>query len=291
MIEVKAKKVETAIEEGLAKLGTTRENVDIEIVSEGGGFLKSAVVRLTVKAGDAPSVATNFVNGLLRKMNYEADANLTESEEATKILITGLDSENVIGHHGDIIDSIQFLAKIKAAKTGKDFPRIVVDAAGYRERRKVTLTEIASKLASKAEKFGREVELDPMNSHDRLIIHTVLSTNENVRTESRGVEPNRYLVIIPKNQRRSGGERGERNGNNRSDRGGERGDRKFSGGYDRTTGKPYNAERKESNYRGYTPSYKSFEEDKPNYSGENFANNFKKQGASKFKSYGNLNKR
>ena len=105
---------------------------------------------------------------------------------------------------------------------------MVVDCENYREKREETLKSLANKLADKALRTGRKVTLEPMNPFERRVIHSALTGNEHVKTESQGVEPNRYIVIIPDNMRPySRGERSDRRDrNDRFSRSGGRGDRR-----------------------------------------------------------------
>jgi spoIIIJ-associated protein len=246
-MEFKAQKAEQAIENGLKELQLGRDEVDIEIISNGGLFTK-AVVKITPKI-KPEQAAADFINNLFSYMRFNAYATLTKNEDENKIDITGEDGALLIGYRGDILDSVQYLALIIANKNTDGFIRISVDTESYREKRKEVLTHLALKLAAKAEKSGRKVEIEPMNPYERRIIHAALQDRETVTTESVGEEPNRYLVIIPKNlkpydasagsDRASGDRRGKngfggrqpyRGGGNRDGYGGRGGDR---GGYNR----------------------------------------------------------
>ena len=107
------------------------------------------------------------------------------------------------------------------ANAGKeDYKRVVVDCEGYREKREETLKSLAVKLAQKAVRTGRKVALEPMNPYERRILHSALSESTEVKTESEGKEPNRYVVIIPNNLKNDGygrDRRGRNNGKGRYD--------------------------------------------------------------------------
>jgi spoIIIJ-associated protein len=78
----------------------------------------------------------------------------------------------------------------------------MLDSEGYRSRREETLMRLAGHLAEKACRIGQEVHLEPMNRHERKIIHTALQDNRKVTTYSAGEEPRRYVVIVPRRRRR-----------------------------------------------------------------------------------------
>jgi spoIIIJ-associated protein len=209
-IEFKAHKVEQAIELGLKELQLGEDEVTVEIINHGGLFSK-AVVKLTPKVKPEQS-AVDFVNNLFSYMKFDAFAKLTKTETDNRIEITGADSSLLIGYRGDILDSVQYLALLVANKDAEDFVRISVNTENYRERRKEILTGLAKKLAQKAERTGRKVELEPMNPYERRIIHSALQDSKIVTTESVGEEPNRYLVIVPQNPKPYSDSRQKRDG-------------------------------------------------------------------------------
>ena len=79
-----------------------------------------------------------------------------------------------------------------------EYVRVVINVGNYREKREKTLEILGRKLAFKAVKTGRKTNLEPMNPYERRIIHTELQKSESVTTTSKGTEPNRYVVILPK---------------------------------------------------------------------------------------------
>ena len=119
-----------------------------------------------------------------------------------------------------MLDALQCLAGAIANIGREDYRRVVVDCEGYREKREETLVSLAHKLAAKAVRTGRKVTLEPMNPYERRILHSALSDNTEVKTQSEGKEPNRYVAIIPNNLKpgRSDGYRERRGG--RDDKGG-----------------------------------------------------------------------
>jgi len=199
-VESQGKTAEQAVEAGLAELGTTRDKVEVEIISQGKGLFKKTTVRITTKPTEGER-ALEFVKGVLEKFGIQASAELKEEEGRSKIEITGEEVGAVIGHRGDVLDAVQYLAGIKAnagVEDEKNFHRISVDAAGYRLKRQAALEELADRLAAKAVAENRSVSAEPMNPYERRILHTRLQDNDAVTAQSEGEEPNRYLVITPK---------------------------------------------------------------------------------------------
>ncbi|MEG1509643.1 MAG: RNA-binding cell elongation regulator Jag/EloR [Clostridia bacterium] len=196
-IEKEAKTVDLAVEAALTELNITKEQAEIEIISNG-GFLKKASVRVTKKMTNS-DYALDFVTEMLNLMKLDCKAELQVEEEQDVININGEDSAVVIGYRGEVLDSLQYLTLLVSNKKVENKKRIVLNAENYREKRKETLERLSSKLAYKAYKTGRPVEIEPMNPFERRIIHTALQEDTRVTTESQGVEPNRFVVITPKN--------------------------------------------------------------------------------------------
>ncbi len=237
------KTVEEAVQAGLEALGLTADEVEVEVLDEGKKRLigsKPAQVKLTVKEKKTDGErAVVFLEGLLPLIGIEADIELKGEDEKIAIELKADSAKNIIGRRGEIIDAVQTLAGAVANTGRKDYKRVVVDCENYREDREETLKRVANKLAAKAVRLGKKVRLEPMNPYERRIIHAALVDNPDVTTKSEGKEPQRFVVIIPKNlktydrkgDRRDyrgnrGGSRGKFNRDNREGReGGYRGNR------------------------------------------------------------------
>lgn len=111
------------------------------------------------------------------------------------IRLHGDDMGILIGKHGQTLDSLQYLTNLVANKASKDRVRVIIDVEDYRDRRVETLTRLARRLADKVRREGDSVALEPMNPHERKIIHMALQGDRKVITVSEGEDPNRYVVI------------------------------------------------------------------------------------------------
>ena len=129
----------------------------------------------------------------------DADVVIEEEDRIIKATLEGEDLGLFIGRHGQTIDAVQHLAFKTATR---DQPpsagvRVVVDAAGYRERREQALQRQADEAAEKAASSGRPVALDAMSATERKVVHEYLKDREDVETYSEGTEPDRHLVVAP----------------------------------------------------------------------------------------------
>lgn len=202
-VTVSGKTVEEAIELGLSKLQTTREQVEVKVVEEPQkglfGILggKPAVVEVQLKP-DPIKEAIVFLRDTIDKMGVSASVDKEERSEGIFLNITGVDIGVLIGKRGQTLDSLQYLVNLVANRQSENYIRIYLDAEGYRDRRKEALETLAVRLSNKALRTKREVRLEPMNAHERKIIHTTLQNVKGISTYSDGEEPNRRIVVAPR---------------------------------------------------------------------------------------------
>ena len=147
--------------------------------------------------------ARKFLEDVFAAMKIEVELQRSETEEGVLFQIEGESLGILIGKHGQTLDALQYLANL-AANKGREDGRIhvILDAMDYRSRREETLRRLAGHLAEKACRIHAEVRLEPMNRHERKIIHMALQDNGCVSTYSDGDEPYRCVVIAPKKKRR-----------------------------------------------------------------------------------------
>ncbi len=142
----------------------------------------------------------DFVNTLISNIGLNAVATLYSVEDGTRrITITGEDASTLIGHHGDTLDALQYLANLACAKKNingeRDKSRVTIDIEGYRAKREETLRALARRMAAKALRNKRSVMLEPMSAYERRIIHSEVQGIEGVCTNSVGSDNNRKIVI------------------------------------------------------------------------------------------------
>lgn len=211
-VEVKASTIDLAVANALEQLGVARDRVEVEVLAKGGLFSK-AHVKVTV-IETALTKVQDFVNGILDKMGLTSRATVTDDNGTLNIEITGEDSGTAIGYRGEALDAIQYLVLTYLNQEKSEFKKVVVDSENYREKRRETLTALALRLAEKAHRTARKIELEPMNPFERRVIHSALADSEIASTVSEGEESNRHVVIVPKGVELKGGRRN----NNRRDR-------------------------------------------------------------------------
>jgi spoIIIJ-associated protein len=145
--------------------------------------------------------AIDRVRDLLEQVNtalgLEAEVEVDEEDGQIRGVLHGDDLGLFIGRHGQTIDAIQHLAFKVAAQGRSPAPRVEVDAAGYRDRRRQALERQADQAAADAVRSGRPTALDSMSANERKVVHEYLKDREDVETYSEGTEPDRHLVVAP----------------------------------------------------------------------------------------------
>jgi spoIIIJ-associated protein len=141
------------------------------------------------------------VRALLERVNealeLEAEVEVTEESDRIRGVLHGEDMGLFIGRHGQTIDAVQHLAFKVAAHGESPAPKVEVDAAGYRERRRAALERQADQAAADALRSARPVALDAMTATERKVVHEYLKDRQGVETYSEGNEPDRHLVVAP----------------------------------------------------------------------------------------------
>lgn len=139
-----------------------------------------------------------IVSAVVSSLKLDASVDVEDRPEEIIATVDGEDLGRLIGKHGSMIDALQHLAW-RAAWQGTEGDRksVVVDAAGYREKRVSQLQRQADRAVSDALSFGRPVELEPMSAAERKIVHNYLAERTDVETHSEGDEPERRLVVSP----------------------------------------------------------------------------------------------
>jgi spoIIIJ-associated protein len=186
--------------------GITSECVEFVVVADGAEGLARVVGE--VDEAKWRDVATTLheepqerlralVTRIVHELGLSATVDITETEEELRATVNGDELGLLIGKHGLTIDALQHLA-IRIAYPDRDrSKRVVVNAAGYRERREEALHRQADRAIAEAIEYGRPVELEPMRALERKVVHVYIRDRTDVETHSEGDEPDRRLVITP----------------------------------------------------------------------------------------------
>jgi spoIIIJ-associated protein len=197
--------------------GLDKSAVRFQVVSEGErgllgvGFTPARVIATVVASeetnqvpavpldeSDLAAEARELVQRIAEGIGVNAHVELDEDDETITVSCSGPDLGMLIGRHGQTIDAIQYLANAAMYRTYQDGRKeVVVDAAGYRARRRASLEALAVRSAERCVSDGEPVELEPMTAVERKVVHLRLKEFDGVETTSEGTEPNRFVVIQP----------------------------------------------------------------------------------------------
>lgn len=155
-------------------------------------------------------IARSFVEPIFAELGAAPEYHTEIREGILWITLSGEKLGLLIGRRGETLNAIQYLANLAVNRKRGERVRLVLDVEGYRESREQTLQALAKKMADKAVRSGRRVELEPMNPHERRIVHIALQNDKRVETASHGEEPYRRVVITAKRRRRGGHHKTER---------------------------------------------------------------------------------
>lgn len=202
-IETQGKTVDQAIELGLYKLGTTRDKVKITILEQAGLFNKARVKLSLGESSEKEKQLTALAQEFVEKMGLNVNLDVEEKEDCFLVNITGDDVALIIGKRGDSLDGFQYLLNcfFNKGKKHDEYKKVVVDSNNYKNKREDTLKVLAERMAARAVRENRDIKLEPMTANERRIIHTALQDHAKVETESKGNEPNRFVVIKLKNKK------------------------------------------------------------------------------------------
>ena len=207
-IIITGKTVEDAIIAAVEALSAnSAEDIEYTVLEEGkkglfGIGAAPAKIEASLKNKGA-AIALGFIKQLVADMQLNVTVEHKSAPGAEKdtclIEINGEDAGVLIGHHGDTLDALQYLANLasaqKNAKGECDKSRVTIDIEGYRAKREDTLRALARRMANKALRNKRSVMLEPMTAYERRIIHSEIQNIEGVSTNSIGSDNNRKIVI------------------------------------------------------------------------------------------------
>jgi spoIIIJ-associated protein len=216
-LEIEGKSVEEAIQAACQQLNAPKEKLEIQIISSGSTGIfgivgsKKAKIRATlieevpetVAETESDTSTTDFLaetkrlaQEILMLMGLEFTLSALKERDTIYIQIEGDEVNSVlVGRSGQTLDAVQYLLTRILTKKGLGKTKIVLDSGDYRSRRKNYLENLALKMAEKAKKTGRPVVINPLNAHDRRIIHLVLEKEKSLKTVSRGEGHLKKMVI------------------------------------------------------------------------------------------------
>ena len=201
-IQISAESEEAAIEEAINRLGVERDALEFEVKSESEdellpGTKPEVELRAWIRPDYIGEKALDLVGDILDIIGIEFELETSVENRIIYLNVqAGDDSSLLIGRDGQNLSAIQYLLNRMLIKIAREAPMVLVDIEGYRKRQYVELEELVQRAVERARETGNEIELDPMMSVTRKYLHNYLRKFDDIKTFSRGDEPERYLVII-----------------------------------------------------------------------------------------------
>ena len=191
---------EEAIQIAKEELQEVEENLFIkEIESTKGGLFKSKKVEIEViEKREVVKDIKDYLIKLLKNMGYSVNIEVKNKEDVPKYIIFSDNDALLIGKNGKNLKALSTIVSQYLNKELGTNYKFIIDVNEYKEKREQSLERLAKKIAKEVAATKIEVKLDSMNSYERRIIHNALTNNKKVYTESEGEEPNRYVVVKPK---------------------------------------------------------------------------------------------
>ena len=195
-----AKTIDDAIKQAVETLNITEDNLIIKSQEEKQGLLKKSIKIEVINVNELVDYLKECLNRIMNLMNINSNLEVRRRDKNIEIKIFSDQNSLLIGANGRNLESLQnILRQILLKEVGSEY-RITIDVENYKEKRVSHLEKMVKQIAKEVAKTKVEAKLDKMNSYERRIVHNALSKNKYVYTESIGEEPNRQVVIKPKEE-------------------------------------------------------------------------------------------
>lgn len=193
------KSLEEVKDEALKSLGVSESDVYFYVTKTKGGLLKKEVVTLhVITRDDLVEYVKDFLKGITKDMGLDVSFESKVRDEQITIKMYSDNNNILIGKEGKTLQALTTLVKQVIYNKINEYPYILLDVENYKEKNEERLVRSAKKIAKEVAKTKVEAELENMNSYQRRLIHNALTDFKGVYTESVGEEPNRHIVIKPK---------------------------------------------------------------------------------------------
>jgi len=163
--------------------------------------VKPDVKPVDASGDETAAEAQKMLEGILDHMGFDFPTQATKVDDYIVLNIDGDGSGILIGKGGQTLDAMQYIVNKAVNKNGAERKRIILDTENYREKKEKNLVALAERLAEKVRRTRKPITLNPMNAHDRRVIHMALQNARGLVTKSRGDGAMKKVVIIPSRKR------------------------------------------------------------------------------------------
>lgn len=192
------KTFEEVKERALYELKESENNIIIKVIAEKNGLLKKSVTVEVIKYSDVINYVKETLTTIINLMNLNPTFEVKRRDNSINIKIYSDNNSILIGKNGRSIQALQLLIRQMLANKLTNEVLVNLDVENYKEKKLKSIEFLAKKIAREVSKTKVETKMDSMNSYERRVVHNLLANNKYVYTESIGEEPNRCVVIKPK---------------------------------------------------------------------------------------------
>lgn len=196
--EYTGKTKEEAIEKATKELNVEEKNLIVNVLEEKNTLLKKNVKIEVIDYNDLIDYIKEVITEITKLMGATVNLEIRRREDNITIKIFSDHNAVLIGKNGYTVDALQTIIRQIVQNTTKSYVGIILDIENYKDKKNKNIEYLAKKVAKEVANTKVEAKLDSMNSYERRIVHSILSENKYVYTESIGEEPNRCVVIKPK---------------------------------------------------------------------------------------------
>ena len=182
-------------EPGAEAVPTADGAADEEVLADSVAPSEAPEAQEQASLEDIAATAKEFVSGLLEAMALEATVDTSLEPDRAVIEVNGEDLGMLIGRRGQTLDALQEVTRTAVQRRLRSRVRLLVDVEGYRSRRRASLAEYATAMATRAKERGTEIELEPMNAYERKIVHDAVAEVDGASSFSEGEEPQRKVIV------------------------------------------------------------------------------------------------
>lgn len=170
----------------------TDAEIDAETSAEAGAETSSRLQQLE-QEGD---IAADYLEELLDIADLDGDLDMDVEGDRAAVSIVGADLSQLVGAKGEVLDALQELTRLAVYRETGERSRLMLDISGYRAEKRAELVKLAEETIAQVRESGAQVSLKPMSPFERKVVHDAVAA-AGLTSESEGVEPRRYVVILP----------------------------------------------------------------------------------------------
>lgn len=192
------KNYDDAIKNAISELNVQNSDLIINVVNEKKGLLKKSTKIEVFNINELINYLKEEIKDIISLMGIHSNLEVKRNEKTISLTIFSDNNSILIGKNGKTIQSIQDIIRQTIPQNINNNVKIIIDVENYKIKKAELIEKTAKKVAREVSQTGVEAKLEYMNSYERRIVHNILSNNSRVYTESYGEEPNRYVVIKPR---------------------------------------------------------------------------------------------